>query len=439
MTISTSLTIEVGNAGALYDFTNRVRGLRVQQDCDIGTFGSGQAFIELDNNDGALTPTPGGSTYQQLNWFSFGVFISGTVTSGTGSSGFELFHGIVNDFELVDNGVNSIVLLGAVDAFSIGGRNRVTAVDIEGTTNIFITEEDAIEAVYNGYTTGGVTYIEQVKFPYLGGLTYPNVNIYSTGSVASNVAIILENINDAAAADVVNNGIMATAPSVGYPTTIELNAASAQIRGYIVNRDLTKDAYSGGTDLTEQRTFYFNETPTGAELPIAYMRRGYTIGDLINSAQIASTVTGVTAQESTNEDSIQQFGVRNTSFQSFSTTDARALETATLLTTRFSEIRFEPNEMSVRASQLADLPDALEDVWENLLDVRTGQWNPVVIEYTPTGASTPIVSNCVIRSRIVEATPADVTLTMQLVPAADYQSFVLDSDVLGVLDQNRLG
>jgi len=45
----------------------------------------------------------------------------------------------------------------------------------------------------------------------------------------------------------------------------------------------------------------------------------------------------------------------------------------------------------------------------------------------------------VISGRTIKATPGNTTITLDLLPAQDYQSFVLDSSTLGVLDTNRLG
>jgi hypothetical protein len=40
--------------------------------------------------------------------------------------------------------------------------------------------------------------------------------------------------------------------------------------------------------------------------------------------------------------------------------------------------------------------------------------------------------------RTINATPSDTTITVEFVPAANYQYFTLNSDVLGLLDQKQV-
>ena len=49
------------------------------------------------------------------------------------------------------------------------------------------------------------------------------------------------------------------------------------------------------------------------------------------------------------------------------------------------------------------------------------------------------VEECVMIGRRMFVTPGDTTVMVDLLPAANFQSFRLDDTALGVLDQNRLG
>ena len=106
---------------------------------------------------------------------------------------------------------------------------------------------------------------------------------------------------------------------------------------------------------------------------------------------------------------------------------------------RFSNVHFQARRISVESSTLAAVNSGSKEELAQLLDVRYGLWQTATIEYTPTGAATPTIDNCVIAGRQIKATPGRTTIALELLPAVDYQSFTLDSDVLGVLDQNRLG
>ena len=59
-------------------------------------------------------------------------------------------------------------------------------------------------------------------------------------------------------------------------------------------------------------------------------------------------------------------------------------------------------------------------------------WHPVQITYTPTGGS-QTTADCVISGRTINATPKQTTIILDLLPAVDYQSFRLDSPIIGVL------
>ena len=435
MTITTSLIVEIGNVGATYDFTDRAMGLRIDQRCDIATFGTGQAVIQLNNDDGALTPTPAGSTYQQLSWFDLGVFISAEITSTGGTQTAELFHGIVTDFELIDDGVNSSVILGCSDLFTIGARSDVLFSSLSFS---WAWTHAMIEQSFNG--SGSLL---PVPMPYLGAINTAIVDCIPSGAVESPVGqfIRLQNQDGITVADLLNNGGLIERMAVAYPTTITLNAAVCTVSAISIDMTLTRrdDTNYGSFG---RPIYEFSETPTGTEFPIGDMRRRHNIEGIINAAQVSSGNSSITwdPQLAVDSDSQQQIGVRNTSYQTYALYEFQAEWIATNLVNRFSTLRFEPGEMSVKASQIATYADdSADDQWTSLLDIRTALWCPAVLEYTPTGASTPIVSNTVITARRIEASPADITVSFELLPAADYQSFVLDSDVLGVLNQNRLG
>ena len=81
--------------------------------------------------------------------------------------------------------------------------------------------------------------------------------------------------------------------------------------------------------------------------------------------------------------------------------------------------------------------NAAEPFYNKLLDISTAIWQPAEITYTPTGCPEQTVM-AVIKGRTVSATPDQTTITLDLVTANQYQSFILDDQYLGVLDKNRL-
>ena len=81
--------------------------------------------------------------------------------------------------------------------------------------------------------------------------------------------------------------------------------------------------------------------------------------------------------------------------------------------------------------------NAAEPFYNKLLNISTAMWQPAEITYTPTGCPEQTIL-ALIKGRQISATPAQAVITLDLVPAAQYQSFILNDQYLGVLDQNRV-
>lgn len=116
------------------------------------------------------------------------------------------------------------------------------------------------------------------------------------------------------------------------------------------------------------------------------------------------------------------------------------LNSAEFWTTRQAEARYVPRQLRTTIETVEthnDSTAALDQV-EQLLSIKRGFWHPIQVTYTPTGGS-EVTANCVISGRTINATPAQTTIILDLLPAIDYQSFRLDSSVIGLLDGNRLG
>jgi len=174
-------------------------------------------------------------------------------------------------------------------------------------------------------------------------------------------------------------------------------------------------------------------------LPFKKVVRQFNVDALSNSAQLKRSEVGATEQQSEDTESVAKYGARNRRFTTTNQNDADALEAAYRWSHRFSQSRFTPIQIELSDRMAELLADTDDDIWEDLIDIRTGMWSVATVEYTPTGAVSPVTDVCVIVGRTFKATPSHTTLTLDLVPAEDYQSFVLNSDILGVLDQNRLG
>jgi hypothetical protein len=421
--------VTIGGLDTNTDFTDRVAGINIKQPLGFMQPSAHLVTITLNNFDGALTPGAGG-TYSNVAWFEQAVFISCTINTTDTA---EVFHGIIDDFDIVDDGVTSMVTLTASDWLSIGARglydgnfNNSFSRDWTEWTNLII-ESFTFQGVSSGRT---LPKLDQ-DIGYYRGIFDLNL-YYAAGTVTTG----FKGEAGDSLADVMISRHQAGVPSVIWPTTIEKNTILsidfAQYDAGIVGDTLSR------TD-ADATTFVFTEgTPASGELPVNAIDRGYDIERVINQATITSSFTTNTV-EANNSDPINKTGIKSL----FAANSSMLLDTDTQrmadnIVKRFSNIYFQARKISIESATLIDTNSGSKEELAQLLDVRYGLWQNATVTYTPT-AGTQVTDNCVISGRTIQAVPGRTTITLDLLPAQDYQSFVLDSDTLGVLDSNRLG
>ena len=434
MAIEVDWTIKIGTVNSPTDFTSRVKGLSILQPLGFMQPAAHRCTITLDNNDGALTPGAGG-TYGSVNWFAQGLFITATVNTTDTAN---VFHGIVNDFDIADDGVTSTVTITAADWLTIGARATYQTSASSGGDFPF-TQRLAASA--DAFTrTQGVN-----TLPLLGNTaartqyTFTE-NPRTTGEVAAGSVIMatVRNKNDTLL-DVYTTREQAGVPSVLWPTTITEGEREGEpgVTYTRYNHATVGDLLSRNTN---KLTFTFVEqTPSTGELPIAGIDRGYNVERAVNVAKITSAYTTNESQAS-NQNSADLSGAQQILVtQSSMQYDTDVARMAANLVDRFGTVRFQARSLTVGTPQLATLDASMKDEVAALLDVDDGLWQEAVVKYTPTGAASQQTDVSVIFGRRIDAVPGRTTITIELLPAVDYQSFVLDSSTLGVLDQNRLG
>ena len=433
MTVSTSWQIEIGTKGSFTDFTSRTNGFQIYQTLERGALGTGRAQIEMLNNDGELTPNIG-NTYSNVDWFAQIVRISATVSDGTSSETVPVFTGIIDDFNVLDNGTNSVAQFTTLDFMSVSGRSNVRS-GIASQT--YVTGATAFANVYN---SGG-------GFPPIGlasyGGTDPLVLVVSINTPELiNYKVDFDAVT---AGEQVNNQIMVHGPLYAWPTQLIFDDEPDGIfdPDYQV---MFSDRKLNRTSVTEYqkrvgRTFVFKNSPTTTELPVNDISAGYTQKDMRNAASVTGNQLGATVQTAESPVSIDKYGTDSVNFSEMAAnTDSDAADTASLWATRWNDIAYSASQITIKASTVAErCANAAWQSWADLLDIRSGLLNVAEVEYQPTGASTAITDACVLWAREIKATPSDTIIRCTLKPAANYQSFVLDSDTLGVLDTNRLG
>jgi hypothetical protein len=436
MSISWEFTAYDGTT--TYDFTDRLQGFDVKQKCGPAMLGRGSAVFTLKNYDGALTPN-GSGTYAGLQWPEFVLKLE--VTGSTRVS--NVFVGFMADFQLQDNGNYSTVTLTALDPYAIIGRSIVEEGFVSPSGSGFRSPAETIEyLINNGAKPKSVNGVKMPKIGQTDAEAQINDRSLTAATVFYTNAQAQGKIEERIA-----NGILPATMGVMWPTGYSISAGTVYWEAECVGEGLSADTLD----------FTLTESPTGAalELTLEQLESGHNVPEITNAVNItvqqASIGVAYANYETRDDTSAGKYGERAASWPNHfearteGTTGSSPFPVVIDLqpyvdgiVNRFSDYRFQSRRARTKQSMVGSTSQN-EQAWAYMLDVRYGQWAPVTTIYTPTGASTPNTDIGVIAGRRIQGTPSDVVLTVDLLPAQDYQSFVLDSDTLGVLDTNRLG
>ena len=423
MAITTAFTITIGNLGASYNITSEVMSFNVNTQVSLAEIGTSKGSMLIKNFTGAFTPG-GGGTYGSVDWFNQAVLINGTTTVGGVPTSFRLFHGIVDTFALDDNGINSYVTISFIDALTAGGRSASVNTNFSGSTASTI-----IEQFYENTSPAN-----PAQMPTLGGT--------NTGYAVTTKLLTDDFIVDCSAANIGNSIassiqliVTPIGPSMAIPTTITL---TSPVFGYeLIDYTMTRNAANRTT------MFFKDKTITGTQLPIGDLVTGYDEDQLTNYVT-TTNVSNSNTITSFNSASTTKYGQRFRSYTQagfpfiLSPSTAPQQTTNDSWTNRFGEITFAPEELTLSSKMVQSAAaDAAEPFWNKILDIETAMWQPVQLTYTPTGCAQQTKMS-VITSRRISATPSDCQVTLGLLPAYQYQSFILDDTYLGILDSSRV-
>ena len=412
MPVETSWTIEFGYSsdGSNVTWTNlttRVLGFSNDTRVVLGQIGQNSVTITLDNNDGALTPGAGG-TYSAWDWFARAVHIRALVDlSPNPTAAGELFTGLVDDFNLVDDGRNSTVTINAVDIVQILGRATTTAT-YSAVVNLD-TDNTIDSVIADGFTV-----------PTIGLNPAPAFEVQLQGS-----SLLVHQWGDGGVTgspgDIISNNVLPAGlfTFIGKPFR-----STSAFKWYSVVQYLSKGA----------TTVSFENGGTNT-LPFHEVRRGFNTDELTNAYQ-QTRIDGSGTSSATNTASQAKYGVRQRSYTTSTTSNVYGDPAAEDWANRFADSTFDVQEL-VTSAAIVEAKDGWYLDWAHVLGAEL-LLTPTDVTFTPTGGSST-TEQCVIVGRRVDATPSDSVVTLTLRPASTYRSFILDNTTYGVLDQNRLG
>lgn len=449
MAITTTWTLKLAQYNEEIDITSRTYGGYIKQLVEVGAAGLGEASIEIDNNDGAFTPFNGG-TYSDLNIYAYALLIEVTVSDGVTNYKRNVYSGVISDFVLNDDGINSTVTLSAVDGLTIAGRSEIGYANLDTAIYFSSTMRGAITLLLDGWIIGGTELLKEVPLPYLGADDIDTQNVRRDVQ-ASITTFEFYGYESYTVADILNSSILPAGPGVQFPGEIVFETVSGtQTTRY---RNMVHDT-SLVPDSSYRADFVFAENPTGTELPFKDLDRGYNMDDVINAAQItrnnpkqyAPTGTPPDTETKTHEsaESIQKYGVRAVEYGTvairwddetlnFGIIEPGAQQVAERWANRYDTPRFLTKRLTVTARQVAELAaTTAAEQWANYLHCETGIWNTGKVTYTPTGG-TQRTDNVVVASRDINFTPQDTVITVHCLPLQDNVAFTLGDTTLGLL------
>jgi hypothetical protein len=415
MTLTATWAVTFGQKSTTVDLTDRVVGMRVQQQLRLAQLGVGRAFVTLNNNDGALTPRNGG-TYTSTDWFSYYMRVSCTISNGSSSYTARLFDGMVSDFTVDDDGQNSYVTISADDFMTVAGRSPVVA----AATDI-LAPFGATQAISSVLATQ--------DYPALGGTDPVTIVVGLRGSRARSMVVKTQNTVTAQA---INDQVLPAGPIIAWGSKLVFAGEPGAVYDpdyRIVVVDVPYNPNSANDYVYE-----FDDTPTGTQLVANQVDAGWNIDEVRNSATVQSNV-GFAPQTVNSAPSIDKYGKTAVSFTFVASNSAAlTLEDATEWANRWDTPVYAARTLRTSFKTIeAKADDAAYERFGQLLDVEDGLFRQANVMYTPTGGSSGITDVCVIFGRTIEWTPRDTRITLRLVPASSYRSFALDSTTLGIL------
>ena len=414
--------------------TSDVLGFSTVIEAGIGQFGKMTANLTIDNNTGNYTPQEGGGngTYKTVDWYSQRLEIKAVTGTGTVTPRTTIvFSGVIRGIDITDNGINSTVNIAAVDWLQTATGTPADITESTSAVNVDTAINRALEGV-SGYGNG-------VTLQNFGDATATiNPAVFNISSSVSQIARPAQ--TNVEALDIVSQTQLPAGPFVNYPGEIEFNTSpkTTDFNYYLLNRTLEKDVFfRGNVKFSENPTA---PTVTTAELPATSLRVDFTTDNLTTVTSATSGLAGSTTQTVTATAAAEKYGSRSRVYnKTANLSDADALGVANFWTNRQSTIRYTPAQVTTTVSAIVAACGINSNLaLSYLFSAKLLPFSLCEVEYTPTGG-TQISQATVVRRRTIRATPADTTITLDLLPAVDYQSFTLDSTVLGVLDENRLG
>ena len=440
-------TISIGDVDDFTDFTSFVQGVQVKQGGPIGRVNQGTLNVRLDNSEGLFTPGLG-NTYSDVDWFTKAIKLTAQVDAGGSGeqTTSDVFHGVVRQFKLSDDGYNSYVDIVGHDALTVAARGPQISVFSSGFASA--TPSQVVEGLLS---TSFDSQDPGITFPRLGESADA---IFDLGDSPTTPQLRSSVLPKANARQLIDNHVLPSGPFVLWATDIEHDSGNnrAKYKGCMVGNTLRKTTVDDGSASANgdagttgsrynRRTFEFtDDTSSTSALLFSGVQFDFTNSELANRCTTTPTFTGTSAQGAQSDDSINLYGVRSKDFpQTVNETDATALEVSKFWAVRFADIEFAIHRMELGQAnaEVATGGSATQKrMLGDLLDIRSGLWNASNISISKLrGQSAADTRTVTIIGRTINVTPDRFSITLDVRGSSQYGAFILDESRL---DQDRI-
>ena len=442
-----TLTGSAAFVGVDGDFTSFVQGLQVKQGGPIGRVNPGTLNLRLDNSTGLFTPGLS-NEYSDVDWFTKAITVTAQVDAGGGGqqTASDVFHGVIRQFKLTDDGHHSYADIVGHDALTVAARGP--QINVFGSGFASATPSQVVEGLLS------TSFDSQDP-----GITFPRLNetsnaVFDLGDTPTTPQLRSSALPTANARQLIDNHVLPSGPFVLWATDIEHDSGNnrAKYKGCMVGNTLRKTTVDDGSASANgdagttgsrynRRTFEFTDDKTSTSaLLFAGVQFDFTNSELANRCTTIPTFSGTSAQGSQSTDSISLYGVRAKDFpQTVNETNTTALEVSNFWAVRFADIEFAVHrlELGQANAEIATGGSATQKrMLGDLLDIRSGLWNASNLSISKLrGQSAADTRTVTIIGRTINVTPDRFSITLDVRGSSQYGAFILDESRL---DQDRI-
>lgn len=449
MALTCTYKIEVVDYSARTDFTSICAGFSVDATYPMGSVSNSSASVTLHNNNGALTPN-GGGTYSSTDWFNKLLIISAICTDNyyNGATDLDsvLFAGIITNFNLQDNGIQSLVNIEAVDALTklaTSGSVSFPALGLVLET-VFALNQDI--SLLTGWDE------DKQPFPLMGGLSSA-FDIQNLGNLSDAFLDRIQtpppppanDIEYASITDLLSDGIVNTCNSVLFPAGVYFSGTEINYQVGYLSGHKTRRASRRYTN-----SFVDSSPLVGGQLPFYDLVMGYELEKVINNAKAQGVYVGAEVEQTNSNASQALYGMRSVNMGSIfavkknynagntasTENDAQGEEDGAKsrtreLVNRGSTNSFSPQSISFTLNQIkskgrestALVPGAIF-YWDKIMDCLNRPWQRVDITWTGKGAVSQSSSSMLVGISI-SSSPTETQVVLELDPYFKNSSFIL--------------